>query len=133
MAPGIVTPEIAQTQIGEIAARIDDHTTALGKSLEQIDLMQQGRVLDDQGIRLHYGLAQPYFLVIDAAEGHDRGSHALGPKTRKSLRMPALEKGRDRKHLGRTDDALAAPAVYTCLEHEIPRTMLRASQFTRII
>ena len=38
--------------------------------------------------------------IVDAAERHDRRTHALGTKAGKRLRMPALEERGDGEHLG---------------------------------
>jgi hypothetical protein len=82
--------------------------------------MQQGRVLDDQGVGFHDRLAQADLLVGDAAEGHHRRAGALGTETGEGLRVAALLEGRDGQHLGRRDDALTAAAVYSNLEHDSP-------------
>ena len=62
-------------------------------------------------------LAQADLLVVDAAERHDRRTHAFRAEAGKRLRVASLEKRGDRQHFGAGHDALAATAVNSNLEH----------------
>ena len=84
---------------------------------EDVDLVQQRRVLDDQRVGRDDRLADADRAVVDAAERDDRRAGALGAEARERLRVAALEEGGDREQLGRRDDALAAAAVDADLEH----------------
>jgi len=79
--------------------------------------MQQGRVLDDQRVRLHDRLTQTDFLVRDATECHNRRPGPFGTETGKCLRVTPFFEGSDRQHLCRGHHALAASAMNTYLEH----------------
>jgi hypothetical protein len=112
-----VTDEIAQPQLVETARRVDQDVTAFLQAGEDIDLVQQGRILDDQCIGFHDRFAQPDFLVGDTAERDDRGSSTLGTETREGLGVAAFLKRSNRQHLGSRNHALAAATVYSDLEH----------------
>ena len=79
--------------------------------------MQQRRVLDDERVRFHDRLAQPDFLVGDAAKGHHGRARALGTEAGKGLGVAPLVERSDGQHLGRCHHPLAAAAVYAYLEH----------------
>ena len=81
------------------------------QSLENIDLMQQGRVLDDQHIRCEYRFAQSDLAAINAAESDYRGTGALRTETGKCHCMTALLECGNRQHLGRCHYTLTTPAV----------------------
>ena len=82
--------------------------------------MQQRRVLDDQHVGREDRLAQADLVIVDAAEGDHRRAGALRAEARKRLRMAALLERGDRQHLGGGDDALAAAAVNSDLQHRVP-------------
>ena len=61
------------------------------QAVEQVDLVQQRRVLDDQRVGVEHRLAQPDLAVVDAAERHHRRAHALGAEAGKCLRVAAFD------------------------------------------
>ncbi len=79
--------------------------------------MQQRLVLDDQRVGLQHRLAQADFLVVDAAERHDRRAHAFRAEAGERLRVASLEKRGNRQHFGAGHDALPATTVNSNLEH----------------
>ena len=85
-------------QIGEGLVGVDEQIAVRLEAREHVDRLEQGRVLDDQAVRLEDRLAQPDLLVGDAAEGDDRRADALGAETRERLGVAAFEKGGDRQH-----------------------------------
>src|SRR4249919_1490227 len=78
------------------------------------------RYLDDQRIGRDDRLAHADLAIVDAAERHDRRAGALGAEARKRLRVLAVEERRDGEQFGCRDDALAATAVDSHLEHRAP-------------
>ena len=78
--------------------------------------MQQGRVLDDQRVRLGDRFAGPDRRVAEAAEGDDGGAGALRAEARERLGVAALVEGGDREQLGGGDHSLAAAAMDAHLE-----------------
>ena len=117
--------ELVQPELREAARRVDEEVAVRREPGEEVDLVQQRRILDDQGVRLGDRLAQPDLGVVDAAERDDRGAGALRAEARERLRVPALGERRDRQQLGGGDDALAAASVDAHLEHRrssSPRT-----------
>ena len=84
---------------------------------EQVDLVQQRRVLDDQRVGLDDRFAHADLAIVDAAEGDHRRADALGAEAREGLRVAALVERGDRQHLRRGDDTLAAAAVDAYLKH----------------
>ena len=125
--------ESAEPQLVEALRRVEQDVPARGQAVEQIDLVQERRVLDDQRVGLQHRLAQPDLLVVDAAERHDRRTHAFRAEARKRLRVSALEKRGDRQHFGAGYHALAATAVNANLEHRgiSCRAFVTASAMTR--
>src|SRR5512138_3531960 len=103
--------ELIQAELLEAARGIDQDGAAAREPGEDIDLVQEGRVLNDDRVGLHYRLAQPDLLVVDAAERHDWGAGALRAEARECLRILAFAERRDREHLGRGHHALTAAAV----------------------
>ena len=81
------------------------------EAVEDIDRVEKGRILDDHGIGLLYGLAKANFPVVDAAVGDHRRAHPFGTEAWKCLGMPALAKGGDGQHFGGRHHALPAPAM----------------------
>src|SRR5579864_3352844 len=59
--------QIADTQLGEAAAGIDEQVALFRQTAEEVDLVEQGRVLDDQGVRARNRLVCPDLVVRDAA------------------------------------------------------------------
>src|SRR5215831_10511051 len=80
---------VAQTQLVKAFVGIDEEIAVRPEPLEHVDCFEQRRILDDQAVRFEDRLAQPDFLVVDAAERHDRGAGALGAEARKRLRVLA--------------------------------------------
>jgi hypothetical protein len=92
-------------------------STSRAEPVEEAGLVQQRGVLDEQRVRFHDRLAGADRLVVDPAERHHRSAHPLRAEARERLRVPVLaERGR-REQLGGGDDALAAAAVESHLEH----------------
>src|SRR6266511_2463271 len=108
---------IDKIQLVKAFVGIDEEIAVRPEPLEHVDCFEQRWILDDQAVRLEDRLTQPDLLVVNAAEGHDRGTGALGAEAWKRLRMLAFEKGCDRKQFGRRHHSLAAPAMYAHLEH----------------
>ena len=84
---------------------------------EEVDLVQQRRVLDDQRVGRGDRLAHPDRPVVDAAERDHRRARALRAEARERLRVPALDECRHRQQLGGGDHALPAAAVDADLKH----------------
>jgi predicted ATPase len=101
----------------EAARRVDQDEAVGREAVDQVDLVEQRRVLDDQRVGCDHRLAQAYLAVVDPAERHHRRAHPLRAEARERLRVAPFEKGRDRQHLGARNHALAATAVYPYLEH----------------
>src|SRR5215207_8860412 len=112
-----VLGELGESELGEAAAGVDEDVPALAHPAEDVDLVQQRRVLHDQRVGLHDGLADADLPVVDAAERHDRRTGALRAEARERLRVALLEERGEREQLGRRDDALAAAAVDADCEH----------------
>ena len=93
---------------------------------EQVDLMEQGRILDDERVGLDDRLTQANRLVGEAAERDDRRAGPLRPEHGEGLRVPVLEERGDRQQLGGGDDALTAAPVNSHLEHPTSRSVVSA-------
>jgi hypothetical protein len=100
----------------------------LSETAEDIDLVQQGRVLNDDGVRLHDRFAQANLTVIHAAKSHHRRTGALRAKTGKSLGMAPPQKRSDGHHLCSRDDPLAAAPVNANLKHGVLLKCCRVKQ-----
>ena len=109
--------ELGEAELVEARGGVDQHVAVGAEPGEDVDLVQQRRVLDDQRVRLGDRLARADRLVVDAAERHHRRAHPLRAEARERLGVPALEERGRREQLGRGDDALAAAAVEPHLEH----------------
>src|SRR4051794_15164712 len=96
---------------------VDQYGAAGPHAAEEVDLVQQRGVLHDQRVGLHDRLAHPDRLLVDAAEGDDRRARPLRAEARERLSVALLEERRERRELGRRDDALATAAVDTDCEH----------------
>jgi len=79
--------ESAKAQLVDAVRGIEQNATAYGQALEQVDLLEQRRILDDQCVWLQHRLADADLLVIDAAERHDRRTHAFRSEAGKRLRV----------------------------------------------
>ena len=109
--------DLLHAEVGGGEAGVEQHGALRGEPAEHVDLVQQGRVLDDQRVGRGDRLAEADLAVVDPAEGHDRRAGALGPEARERLGVPALEEGGHREQLGGGDDALAAATVDPHGEH----------------
>ena len=109
--------DLADAELVEAALAVDQHVAVGLQALEDVDLVQQRRVLDDQHVGREDRLAQADLAVVDAAERDHRRAGALRAEAREGLRMATLRERRDREHLGRRDDSLAAPSVDPDLQH----------------
>ena len=69
--------EVAQAELCGAAGGVDQHVGIGPEAGEEIDLVDQRDVLDDQGTRLHHGLARPDRTVVDPAVRDDGRAHAL--------------------------------------------------------
>lgn len=86
-------PEFVEAELGKAARGIDEDIAVRHQPAEHAHLVQQRRVLDDEG------------------------AGAFRAETRKCLRIALLAKRGNRKHLRRGDYALAAASVDASLEH----------------
>ena len=87
------------------------------ETTEEIDLMDEGGILDDHRVRLGDRLTDANRAVVDAAERDDGRTGAFGAERRERLGLPSFEKRRDREQLCCRDDALAATPMNAHLEH----------------
>jgi hypothetical protein len=112
--------KLAQPQLLERLGGVDEDVAVFFQATEHVHLVQQRRVLDDDRVGLHDGLAQADFAVVHAAKRHHRCTGALGTKAGKRLRMaPPLESS-DGQHFSAADHALPTSSVNTYLEHAMP-------------
>ena len=109
--------EFAQAQFLQAARRVDQDVPGAAQAFEQIDLVEQGRVLDDHRVGRDDRLAIADLFVSDPAEGDDRRARALGAEAREGLRVPSFPERRDRQQLRGRDHALAAAPVNPDLKH----------------
>ena len=82
---------IAEPEIAIAAPGVDQQVTARIEPAEQVDLVQQRRVLDDQRVGVDDRLAQPDLAIVDAAERHHRRAHPLGTAAWEGLGVRALQ------------------------------------------
>jgi hypothetical protein len=66
--------------------------------------VDEGRVLDHEGIGLHDQLARAHLSIVDAIERDDRRAGPFGSEAREWLRVPTLAEGGDREQLRRGHD-----------------------------
>ncbi len=111
--------KLAQAELVKGLGGVDQDVAVLLETAEHIDLVQQCRVLDDQRVGLHDGLAQTDLLVIHAAKRHHRCAGALGTKTGKGLGVASALKGGNGQHFRAGHDALPSTAVDAYLEHVV--------------
>ena len=109
--------ERSEPQVVERPARVQQQVAVVGETREEVDLVEQRRILDDQRVGLRIGSRTRMTRVVDAAERDDRGAGPLGAEGRERLRLASLEERRHREQLGRRDDALAAAPMDANLEH----------------
>src|SRR5208337_2912782 len=83
---------LADMKLLEAFAGIDQEIARGLEALEYVRRLEQGRILNNQAVRLQDRLAQPDLLVGNAAEGNDGRAGALGTEARKRLRMLAFKK-----------------------------------------
>ena len=101
------------------AAGVDQDVRLGPDAAEEVDLVQQRRVLHDQRVGLDDRLARADRPVGDAAERRHRRAGSLRPERRERERVLALGEGRDGEQLGRRDDSLPAATVDANLEHAV--------------
>lgn len=89
----------------------------MDKTREEIDLMDEGGVLDDERVGLHHWLASTNLAVVDATKRDNWGTGSLGTEARERLGVTTFVECRDREKFGRGDHTLTTPAVETNLEH----------------
>src|SRR5690349_14738045 len=107
-------------------ARGVEHQEAVGlQPGEQVDLVEERRVLDDQCVRVGDRLTEPDRAVVNAAEGHHRRTSALGPEGRERLGVAALVERRHGQQLRRRDGTLTPAAVDAYSEHRGPPFPMR--------
>ena len=109
--------ELADTERPGLACGVDQHQRAAASAVEHADLVQQGRVPDDQGVRVGHRLPGADRPVVDPAERDHRRAGPLRAEAREGLRVPPLGEGRGGQQLGCGHHALAATAVDAYLEH----------------
>jgi hypothetical protein len=84
-----------QSQLLEGAGGVDqDVSRSSSGRLKDVHLVQQRRILNDQGIGLHDRFAQADFLVGDAAEGDHRRTGPFRTETREGLGVAPPQKQR---------------------------------------
>ncbi|CCE05765.1 hypothetical protein BRAS3843_1470044 [Bradyrhizobium sp. STM 3843] len=113
-----------EVKFGKALVGVDEQIPVAKQAGEHIDHLEQGRILDDQAIRLEDGLTQADRLVGNPAEGDDRRAGALRSKTGEGLGVASFAEGGDRKHLGSRDYALSAATVNSNLKHWRPSTVV---------
>ncbi len=111
--------ELAEAQLGKALRGVDQDEAVPPDAREDVHLVEQRRVADDQRVRLHHRFARADLALVDAAEGHDRRTHALGAEARERLRPAPLVECRKRQQLRGRDDALTAAPVDADLEHRL--------------
>ena len=89
---------------------------------EQVDLMEQRRILDDQCVGLEDRLAKANRLVGEPAERDNGGACPLRPEHGEGLRVLVLEERCDRQQFCRSDNTLTAASVNSHLEHPSSRS-----------
>ena len=109
--------ELGEAEAREVRGAVDQDVARRRRGPRRVDLVQERRVLDDQGVGLGDRLADADRRVVDPAEGDDRRAGALGAERRERLGVAALDERGDRQQLGRGDDALSASPVNPDLEH----------------
>jgi len=92
-------PEFTEAEVVEALGGVDQDEAFGGEPGEEIDLVEQGDVLDDDGVGLHHRLAGSDRTAVDAAERHDWGAHALGAEARERLGVVTLDECGDREDL----------------------------------
>src|SRR3954447_2072162 len=108
---------VGEPELTDAPAGVDDDAPAVAQATEDVDLVEQRRVLHDQCVGTRDRLVAPDRAVVDPAERDDRRAGALGAEARERLRVAAFEEGGDRQKLGGRDDALAAAPVDADLKH----------------
>ena len=108
--------ELAEPELVEAPRRVEQEVAVRAEAGEQVDLVEERRVLDDQCIRFRDRLANANRTIVEAAERDHRGTRPLRSERREGLGMAALTEGSHRQELGRRDDALAASSMDSNLE-----------------
>jgi hypothetical protein len=111
--------QLIQAEFARREGRVDECVAVRLEAGEDVDLVQQGRVLHHEGVGSHDGLPDADLLVGDATERDDRGSGALGTETGEGLGMATFIECGNGQQLGGSDHALSASAVDADLEHAL--------------
>src|SRR4029079_4013588 len=111
--------EVAETELVEPAAGVDQDVRVGSRAGEEVDLVEQRGVLHDQRVGLDDRLVRADPLVGDAAERRHRRAGSLRPERGERERILAFGEGRDGEQLGRRDDSLPAATVDTYLEYAV--------------
>ena len=88
--------EVVKAKLAHREGRVDQDIALGFEASENVDLIEQGGVLDDHGIREHHWLPDPDLAVSDTTKGHDRGTSALRAEARECLGVTAFIERRDR-------------------------------------
>ena len=112
--------EIAEAERVDAVLAVDQRVGARPEPGKEIDLVQQGRVLNDQRVGLGDRFAAADRSIGEAAEGDDRRPGPLRSEAWEGLGVAALVEGGDREQLGGRDHPLASTAMDPHLEHDQP-------------
>ena len=105
---------------------VDQRVGARREAGKEVDLVQQGRVLDDQRVGLGDRFPGADRWVGEATEGDQGCAGPLGAEAGEGLGVAALVEAGDREQLGGRNHPLAATAMDSRLEHLPP--YLRATR-----
>src|SRR5215217_1183010 len=85
--------EIAQPELLRRPFRVEEDDALRSEPSEDVDLVEEGRVLDHDDIRLEDRLVRPDRPIGDAAERDDGRTHALRAEARERLGVTPVEEG----------------------------------------
>lgn len=116
-APLVRIRELAESKFIERSGRVDQHISVRWQSGQEINLVEQGGVLNDKCIRNLHWFAGADWVVINPAVGNDGCAHPFRAEAWEGLRkMTACESGY-RHQFGGRDDALTSAAMDSGLKH----------------
>jgi len=93
--PAQATGQLCEAQLLEAMSRVDQKIAVGPESAEEVDLVQERRILDYYRVWSHYGRMGADLGIAYPAERHDRCARALGAEARECLSKPTLQEGRD--------------------------------------